>query len=360
MIIGLASWLLASLTVAEAPQSTVVYLNFDGGTLSYGSPDDARTDTTSIPSLVGDFAPYGGVESQRAAVMQAVAADWAAYDVVLTDERPTDGHYVMSMIGPTERADPGVLGVAPLDCGDAIVDDVTFAFHWADDGYGATATAATVSQELGHSFGLEHVEDPADIMHPVNLGGDPSFVDACIPIVSEKPWCRSQHEDACGTPDEQSSHRELLAALGPRRPGGGGPELELLAPVDDERFEVGATISVRVDAPADFAVQRLQLYVDGRAQAVDETPPFGFDVHDVDEGTWELFVEARDDDGRVAFSPAIIIFVGASDQAREDGGALPPGVGTSRGTPESGCRIDPSRTRDLPLLLLAALFVRRR
>jgi hypothetical protein len=153
-----------------------IFVNFDGASLSYGN-DDSRNNITQIGELAGNFAAYGGGD-KRDAVMQAVRADWAPFNVIVTDARPASGDYTMNMTGPTNPFGGGVLGIAPVDCGDAQThNNITYAFHSSGDQFSAAVTATTIGQEVAHSYGLEHVDEPGDVMNPFNAGGDVLFID---------------------------------------------------------------------------------------------------------------------------------------------------------------------------------------
>lgn len=62
--------------------------------------------------------------------------------------------------------------------------NITYAFHGVNEQFSAAVTATTINQEVAHSYGLEHVDEPGDIVNPYNAGGDASFIDACIQIVT--------------------------------------------------------------------------------------------------------------------------------------------------------------------------------
>ena len=191
----LAAALVSTLVLAD-PAATI-YVDFDGADLEkteYFQLDDARTNTSWL--FGGHFEPYG-FGSKKAAVLQAVRADWAPYDVVVTDVRPSSGEYTTSIVTPTNPTEDGIIGYAPVDCWDEVSSsNITFAFHSADDDYGPTGTATTISQEIAHSYGLEHVSDARDIMHPTNSGDDPEFVDGCSETVGTT-YCNDQHEEFC-------------------------------------------------------------------------------------------------------------------------------------------------------------------
>jgi len=126
--------------------------------------------------------------------MEAVRNDWEPYNVLIVDNRPASGDYTMNVTPPTNPIGGSVLGIAPLDCDDMMThNDITFAFHGANDGFPASVVATTIGQEVAHSFELEHVDEPGDIMDPFNAGGGPSFRDQCIQLVQGGQLCRAAH-----------------------------------------------------------------------------------------------------------------------------------------------------------------------
>lgn len=303
-----------------AQQQGVIFVNFDGAMLA-GGPDDARNNVTQIGNLAGSFAPYGDGD-KRNAVMQAVAQDWSSYNVVVTQNRPASGEYVMNMTGPTNPFGGNVLGIAPLDCDDQQThSNITFAFHSANDQFSAAITATTIGQEVAHSFGLEHVDEPNDIMNPFNAGGDPSFIDQCIQIV-QGGSCGSQHQVHCGSPVSQNAHQELLTFFGPSTPDTVLPTVQIVSPVDGDEFDAGADFEIMVTAnDAETGIDRVQLYNNGAALQSDATEPYGWGVASAPAGTYELYVEAIDVAGNVAMSDVVTVYVGVEADDEGDAGA---------------------------------------
>lgn len=324
----------------DAPQRGRIFVNFDGAVLrkteTFGE-DDATRDTSWL--FGGDFAAYGA-GPQRAAVLQSVRHDWAPYAMAVTDTRPREGDYVMAVVTPTNPVGGAVIGYAPVDCWDASSrSNIIFAFHRPGDGFAANAQATTISQELAHSFGLEHVDDPSDIMFPIVGGAEPSFVEACLPTVAEG-YCGSQHAELCGDPRRQSSHRELLAMFGPATPDAEPPVATFESPRDLDELDAATPVRIVIDAHDDNAIDRVTLFVDGERAGDQLAAPYTWTLT-LDRGTHDLYALARDHAGLEAFSDVIVIGVGEAPDPSEVPADLPDpsASAAARGGEVAGCRI---------------------
>jgi MYXO-CTERM domain-containing protein len=303
----------------QAASGGRIFLNFEGAQLS-GGFDDSHADVTQIGECVGPFAPYGD-GPKRAAAVQAVREDWAAYDVAVTDARPDDGAYTMCMVGPTNPFGGGVLGIAPIDCGDSQThDNIVFAFHSVDDGFDASTQATTISQEVAHSYGLEHVDAPGDIMNPFNAGGDAAFLDKCLPIVGGA-ICGGQHAAQCGAAESQSSHRELLALFGPSAPDEQAPSVAITAPADGSSFAEGASFAIVVAADDDDAIDHVVLSNHDEVIESDAETPFEWMVVNAPRGSYALQVEAFDAAGNSTRSDIVNVNVGNAPAGDETSGS---------------------------------------
>jgi MYXO-CTERM domain-containing protein len=310
---------------AEHASQGRVFVNFDGAQLSQGW-DDSTNDVTQIGELAGSFAAYGAGD-KREAVMQAVRADWAPFNVIITDTRPASGSYTMNMTGPTNPFGGGVLGIAPLDCDDSQThDNITYAFHSANDQFSAATQATTIGQEVAHSYGLEHVDEPGDIMNPYNAGGDASFTDTCITIV-QGVVCPSQHTAECGSSGQQNSYAELMTLFGASNPDTSQPTVTITYPADGATFPTGSDFTLTVQADDDQGIEQITLFSNGNEQGTDPSAPYGWDVSNIPAGTYELYVVASDAAGNEAQSAPVTISVGddlppdSGDGGADDGGA---------------------------------------
>lgn len=303
----------------------VVYVNFDGAVLT-DDKEDSRTNSTLI-GWSGTFEPYGD-GMKRDAVMQSVRADWAPYDVSVTETRPTDGEYTMAMVGPTNFTE-GALGIALLDCNDWWThNNVVYAFHELDDNYTAAATATTINQEVAHTFGLEHVDAPSDIMNPYNAGGDPTFSDACLDLLPADGIgliCDAQHEAECGPGERQNAHAEIMRLFGPNAPDAENPTARIVAPMNDALYPTGSDFVIEADVTDDQGISDVVL-MGGDQELVRTTrPPWAWQVTNAPAGEYRFAIVASDFAGNETVSLAITVRVedDAPEPESEAGGAAP-------------------------------------
>ncbi|MHB8876962.1 MAG: hypothetical protein ACYC8T_24970 [Myxococcaceae bacterium] len=151
----------------------LVYLNFGGQTLRYGDSSSRQNtswllpqgSTATLPAL--DPQVIGGSRAQVVAgVLANVRADYAAYDVVFTTDRPS-GDYTMVVIGGTPDliGRPATLaGLSPFDQGNPNPNDVALVF--SDLLPTVRQLSNCITHEVGHAFGLDHLEPGNDLMFP--------------------------------------------------------------------------------------------------------------------------------------------------------------------------------------------------
>jgi hypothetical protein len=378
----------------QLAQAMTLFLDFEGPQITYSETDDSHTNASYIQQAAVDYAPYGDATA-RAALVQAVRTDWAAYAVNITEMRPAAGDYVMAVVSPTNPYGGAYAGIAPLDCMDSWTrNNVVFAFHGAGDGYSINEQARTVGQEVAHSLGLEHTTDDVDIMSYAYGPADFWFVDGCSQILltelAPEVYCVDQHAQFCAG-SQQNSHAELLNLIGAGTPDTQAPVLSIVSPVDGATFEDGAAFAIEVDASDEVGVVQVELFVDGASMAVDATAPWGWPVDGIPAGQYEFYAQATDLAGNASVSNVVVIDVAPAfepedepeaessggdepDDGDEDedptdgpasgddtlGDALPPGFGQDRGE-ASGCVVaPPRRSRSLALLLPLVCFALRR
>lgn len=308
-----------------------IYVNFKGASLGGGGDDATGNQSQVCP---GNYPAYGVPENEDA-VLQAVMRDFASYDVSVTSERPEQGPFTMGMMGPGGSCASGAKGVAPMDCGNSNASNVAFAFFEGNEN-SPNVQAAFLAHELGHSFGLDHIQAVAEARGAImtaSIGGsdDPEFKDFCAPLESG-PFCSSQHAAICGS-GQQNAVGELRSVLGDRPADTTAPTVGIVAPADGDSVGGADALVVEVDAFDDREVYEITLWVDGEMAADDVAWPYELRPVDVAEGTHEIQVTAVDLAGNEGMSETIQIVVGAGGGS---GGSGSGGDGDDSGGGESG------------------------
>jgi len=201
---------------AATSAQQVVWLNYNGGTFytctrpcsdsRYAESflvgtEFNRSIITLSPSYLGNAA--------RAAIIQDLNVFFRAFNITFTEQRPS-GNYTEVAITDQDipgRSDPALYGISHVDCNNQNPNDISFI--WLASG--RPALSRLIAHELGHSFGLEHV-DPSrtdDLMVAANRTYATGFHTSVL--ASEGHVC-----DATGS--TQDGYTRLQSGLG-ARPG---------------------------------------------------------------------------------------------------------------------------------------------
>lgn len=211
---------LAEPQTTELQSPAVIVLDFEGSELHYvpDSLSDPDAGITPYGECEGVWPPYGDPDRQRA-ILQRVSEQLEAFDVVVTDELPCEGPWLRVMVGPFSGCGSGV-GLAESRCDRRLGHGIAYAQLHPDSHRSIEQEATTITHEIGHAFGLAHVDNPADIMHPTIAGGGKAFLDVCSPLDDSSLGGDScQVIGHCPTlsPTGQNSHFGLMSILGPAR-----------------------------------------------------------------------------------------------------------------------------------------------
>lgn len=237
----------------------VLFINFDGVTLTPDCPtNDQANGALNCSPLVDaqtNFAAWGDA-GQRAAIVQTMQNYLEAYDVVITTNRPPDWlPYTMAVVGGTaaQAGQPGgVCGVANVQCDGIRRNHVSLNFAQSCPG----VVGDVIAQETSHNWGLEHTNNPTDLLYPTANGGFKEFVDNCMPIVpnGENPvQCGYVHDVYCpgGGGEQQNSHAEMLGVFGPRSPDTTQPQIIGTYPAHGAQISADDTILITADIDDD-------------------------------------------------------------------------------------------------------------
>ena len=281
-----------ALGTGGAHDAKVFYLRYADGTETHGSNYDACSGT--VPKFVCTFAPTL-VECQRQ--IQAYLDNWYKdFNIIFTLTKPTSGKYYTEVIssggGAWCKADSKVAGVAPFLCKD-LQGGVAYTFQGGRD---ARETAVIIAQEQAHLLGLEHTNDPHDIMFPTISADTMGFVDGDSGVAGTR----------CDRPN-QNSYKMMKKALGVWE---GGPKPSVFGCVDDKHDPsvqfltpkagaLGRDFSVKVDVRDDCDVKKVAIEVMPQGlSAVAMAAPYEWDLTGI-SGAQTITVTATDASGRI-------------------------------------------------------------
>lgn len=333
-----------------AGEPSILFVNFDGAVLRSGCGNDAHHDCSTLADTFGGYVgPYYGNLTQRAAILQTVRKHLAPFGVTAVSHRPPDDvDYSMVLYG--DLGPQGFAGIAPyIDCGDIWKSDTSFSQGYKTANQGSTV----ILQEAAHTWGLEHVNQPNDILHPVTEGVAPTFIDECQKIVSNTALdessgvCNLVHTRFCQA-GYQNSHQELVYLFGPPVPDTAPPTVEITSPVDGSVHELPAVVALRatITDQLDPQFYEVSIQLDGKeifAQEAYDDIELAFAV--TDPGDYVVGLVVADEAGNVGEASVSFSYVPE--------GELDP-------TLDAGCRVAPRETGAWCGLLMVPLLWRRR
>ena len=316
----------------------VVYLNFDGVTLTASNTSDDATQNKSailaaaipagqsrtIPAFnVNDLASTSGLT--RAQIISRVVSDMyeshAPYNIEFVTERPASGNYSMVVFGgtcQTVAGQSGCAGIALLDCGDTMPNNITFAFPY---GLRVADLASTASQEEAHAFGLAHTTDTTDIMYPYLRDFVPTeFGAGPVP----------DGDSTCGGRTYQDSDELMMETIGYRGQDALGPTITITTPTEGQVVEVGSPVEAQITDASDIA--RAELFVNGTMVAEATSPPYAFALPaSVEPGEILIAVRAYDSLDNVSQAFVHAYLPSGNEQTCDASDACPAGLECSAG-----------------------------
>jgi hypothetical protein len=309
-----------------------VYLNFTGVTLQATEWEDDASANKSwmIKSVVGvggsltipafnwnSLGSLSGATSQQEIIdytLNELRSLHAPYNIEFTTTRPTSGAYHMVVFGGSCQSvvNESCAGIAPLDCSDAVPGNVVFAFP---GGLRAVDLASTAAQELAHSFGLSHTQDPTDVMYPQIQNTLPEHYGAG-PIPPND-------QGQCGNGSYQDSHAKLLSIVGLPGEDGTVPSVLITSPERNALVPVGTPIVATITD--DSPIVKVELIINNVVMGSKSGPPFNFVIpSNAPLGEASIELKATDSWDNES-GHRITVFIGTGDEEPCDNGSCPEG-----------------------------------
>lgn len=198
--------------------SKTIYLERNAIDLKPGE-DDAANGFSSVLKSASDKPArakgWTGGDAKWKKLVSCVQTMFSPFDVVVTDERPSDRNFLLVVVGG-KPSDIGIKdshhlsGLAPFN-GGVIPRAVVFGFS-ATTNNDVRSSCETIAMEVAHAYGLDHEYVCKDVMTYLTGCGNKSFVDQDAP-------CGEAKKRACeGGAKTQNSYRRLIDVLGAKRP----------------------------------------------------------------------------------------------------------------------------------------------
>lgn len=319
-------------TPGAMAQSKVIYLNHLGVTLTPGE-DDSTTNHSSIIGATSAVPAWNTSQATWDATVACMQDMFARFDVTVTDQDPGATPHIEAVFGGSPQdigMGQGIGGVSPFteDCG-IIENSIVFTFTdvFPDD---AQTVCEVMSQEVAHSYGLDHEMLASDPMTYLQYNGNRSFKDQAVS-------CGEYQDRPCGIGGStcranQNSVQLLYARVG--KADLIPPTLAIASPADGATVPPG--FSVEAMASDDVGVTMTTLSIDGQPSATDPgAGPYTF-VTDpaLAEGPHTLRVEATD--GRNTQAQSITVTVAVTPTGSDGGSATGNGTDGDGGTGDDG------------------------
>ena len=278
-----------------------------GGCVINPGNEDSRTDRSSIPNAQVTLDMFKQSDEVWNRMLTCVKATFAPFDVTITDVDPGNVPHFENIVGgrgtqlSPDLSNAG--GVSPFTCGE-IPNAISFTF----DVYGPDPDQLcwTVSQEVAHSFGLDHEYNASDPLTYLNGGPSMKRFQATDSACGEYT-ARSCDVKCPGRGPTQNSYQRLLAFFGTGTviP----PTVKIKLPADGKKVTPGFRINAT--AMDDVGVDHLELWIDGMdTGATSDTVPYLLSAPlDLSEGEHTAEVIAYDVQSAVA-NASITVDVG--------------------------------------------------
>ncbi len=283
---------------AHRAESRLIYLERHGASLRPGN-NDARVQTSSVVTHAIDTAGWDVSDEDWATTMECMSELWARFDVAFTDRDPGNVPHIEALFGgsPTDFGlASNLTGVSPFasDCG-VIENSIVFTFtdKLPKD---PRRVCEVMSQEIGHSYGLDHELLAVEVMSQLPSGQLRSFQD-------QEVACGETTARPCGSSTApcratQNSVQLLRERLGDFGGDDTAPAIIVASPAPNTTVDPGFMVSVA--ASDDVAVASLTLSLSGTQLATTSNPTLEWETDPtLAPGHYTFRVEAIDTNGNL-------------------------------------------------------------
>jgi hypothetical protein len=293
-------------TACQSGPATL-WLDFAGSGVVHASADNSAV--TPVQSRLapasamvppfdsGPIAPKVSRDQAIASIVDRVRTLMNPYAVNVVTSRPSLPPYMRVLIGGTDAVLGGHStepGRAVVDCFNSIAADVAYDFAAAQTPElgGVVGIANIAAHEAGHTFGLEHVDNPRDIMYAAAqpMLTLPDFFTLSFGVGNFAAYGEGVRQ--CTSADPVAEPALLACNVGIRAVGGDStpPTLAWDPPVGD----VTPPLAIGVTAYDDVGVVRVEVYKNLELVASLAQPPYATAIDAAPGERFYVTIEAID------------------------------------------------------------------
>lgn len=305
----------ARATAASARATThTIYLNRAGELVTPGR-NDSHAHTSSVVAHTTQVPGWNPSQAEWDATVACMREIWAPFDMAVTDVDPGITPHIEAVFArsPVDLGLTSLIGgVSPIadDCS-VIENSIVFAF--ADNlGNDPRMMCETMSQEVAHSYGLDHELLAADPMSYLPFDGPRGFQNADASCGEFSPRPCGQGPKSCRA--TQNSYQLLMARLGSASGDHEPPSVAITAPA------AGATVSsgfaITATASDNTGLASVEFFVDGEMVSSQDGAPYQMATDPkLTPGPHTIEIDAIDQDGNKTTVQRDIVVMGASEQS---------------------------------------------
>jgi hypothetical protein len=263
----------------------IIFLNrcVGGCTIKFGTTNDARTHTSTIPNGSGMFqmTEFAWGDTEWNELMVCMRQVFSPFGVTVTDVQPAPTeHYNEDIIAGTPaelNLGGGIGGIAPVGLGCSPVNHAisfSFANIYTNPDERVNEICWTAAQEIAHTYGLDHsyqlpggisaCNDP--MTYRTDCGGRKFFRNV-------QALCGEFETRDCFCGSSQNTHRTLATHLGDGTPITTATA-SITTPAPGTTTITNGSMVIAL-AKADRGVERVELYLNGYKWAELPGVPFG-------------------------------------------------------------------------------------
>ncbi|MBC7975875.1 MAG: Ig-like domain-containing protein, partial [Myxococcales bacterium] len=310
-----------------------IYLNRLGATLTPGT-NNSQANTSSIVSRLSQVPGWNASTADWNATVDCMKSMWSRFDVTITDVDPGNQPHIEAIFARAP-SDVGISdyigGISPFSSNCSVIEhSIVFAF--TDNLAKKPRTICEVmSQEIAHSYGLDHQLLAADPMSYLPYRGNREFQD-------QTASCGETSARPCGISGKtcranQNSVALLRARVGSADRDNEPPSVGIVSPADSATVPAGFAITA--SAADNIKVASVSFYIDGELVHTRTTAPYVIESDlKLAAGGHTIAVEATDADGNTATEHRTIVVgdtVASSSEELESLGCSASGKAPSGG-----------------------------